>query len=155
MDRKTRILIGAGGAAALGLTAAAALALAPERHGPMAMFDADNNQLLTLAEMRQGAQTMFAKVDTNKDGRITEEEFRAHHRDRGAHGGPHRGGPGGHAGKGGPDGGPGGHRGPLAFDKDGDGALTLAEVEAGLGAHFTEADANRDGSVTQAEMDAA
>ena len=157
MEKKRMILIGAGGAATLGLAAAAAFALAPERpHGPMAMFDADKNQVLTLAEVRQGARTMFAQVDANKDGRATEEELRAHHaamgkgEHRGGHGG--RGGYGHERGEGGPP--PGGPRRPMEMDSDGDGTLTLAEVEAGLAAHFTEADANRDGSVTQAEMDA-
>jgi hypothetical protein len=159
MEKKRMILFGAGGTAALGLAAAAAFALAPERpHGPMAMFDANNDQILTLAELRQGAQTMFAKVDANKDGRATHEELRAHHEamgkgHRGGHGG--RGDYGDRGGEGGPP--PGGppRGGPMEMDKDGDGALTLAEVEAGLGAHFAKADANRDGSVTQAEMDAA
>ena len=157
MEKKRMMLFGAGGTAALVLAAAAAFALAPDRpHGPMAMFDADNNQVLTLAEVRQGARTMFAKIDADKDGRATEEELRAHHEAMGkgrGHGGRgkygHKGGEGG-PGRGGP------HRGgPMEMDKDGDGALTLAEVDAGLGAHFTAADANRDGSVTQAEMDAA
>ncbi|HEY5724017.1 MAG TPA: hypothetical protein VIT45_17030 [Allosphingosinicella sp.] len=157
MEKTRMILIGAGGVATLGLAAAAALALAPDRpHGPMAMFDADRNQVLTLAEVRQGARTMFAQVDSNKDGRATEEELRAHHeamgKGRGGHGERgkygHKGGDG--PGRGGP------HRGgPMEMDSDSDGALTLAEVEAGLNAHFTKADANRDGSVTEAEMDAA
>jgi len=158
MEKTRMILIGAGGAAALGLAAAAALALAPEAHGPMAMFDADKNQILTLAEVQQGARTMFASIDADKDGRATEAELRAHHEAMGKDG-HHRGGHGGrgeygHKGGDGPDrAGP--HRGgPMEMDSDGDGALTLAEVEAGLNAHFTEADSNRDGSVTQAEMDA-
>jgi hypothetical protein len=157
MEKKKMILIGAGGVGALGLVAAAAFALSPERpHGPMAMFDADRNQVLTLAEVRQGARTMFGQIDANKDGRATEEELRAHHeamgKGRGGYGDrgkySHGGGEGG-SGRGGPNRG-----GPMEMDKDGDGALTLAEVDAGLGAHFTAADANRDGSVTEAEMDA-
>ena len=161
MEKTRMILIGAGGAAVLGLAGAAALALGPEARGPMAMFDADKNQVLTLAEVRQGARTMFASVDADKDGRATHEELRAHHEamGKGPGGGHGRGGHGGGYGhKGGGDGpGPdGAHRGgPMEMDKDGDGALTLAEVDAGLTAHFTAADANRDGSVTQAEMDAA
>jgi hypothetical protein len=157
MEKTRMILIGVGGAAALGLAGAAALALAPEAHGPMAMFDADKNQVLTLAEVRQGARTMFASIDADKDGRATHEELRAHHEamGKGGHRGGHGGGGYGHKGGDGPDrGGP--HRGgPMEMDKDGDGALTLAEVDAGLTAHFTAADANRDGSVTQEEMDAA
>ena len=154
MEKKKMILFGAGGTAALALAAAAAFALAPERpHGPMAMFDANNDQILTLAEVRQGAQAMFAKVDANKDGRATHEEVRAHHEAMGkGHGGGH-GGRGDHGDRGGEGGPPRG--GPMEMDKDGDGALTLAEVEAGLGAHFAKADANRDGQVTQAELDAA
>ena len=152
MPVKTRIMLGVGGAAALTLAAAAALALGADRHDPMAMFDADGNQALSLAEVRQGAQTMFGRVDADKDGRITAEEFMAHHGKEGRYRhGPHD------AGREGPSearpAGPG--HGPMHMDKDGDGAVSLAEMQAELESHFNRADANRDGSVTRAEMEAA
>jgi hypothetical protein len=151
MPFKTRIMLGAAGAAALTLAAATAFALGAGGHDPMTMFDADGNQALSLAEVRQGAQTMFGRVDANKDGRVTAEEYRAHHGKEG-----HRRGPDG-AGKGGPPeagrDGPG--HGPMHMDKDGDGAVSLAEMSAELEGHFNRADANRDGSVTREEMEAA
>jgi hypothetical protein len=141
-----------GGAAAAALTfAAAAYALGPGGHDPMTMFDTDGDQALSLAEVRQGALTMFGRVDANKDGRVSAEEFRAHHGKEGDRHGPHGAGkerpP--EAGRDGP-----GH-GPMHMDKDGDGAVSLAEMQAGLEGHFNRADANRDGSVTRDEMEAA
>lgn len=160
MQKKSLILIGAGGAVALSL-AAAAFALGPGGHDPMAMFDKDGNDALSLAEVRQGAQAMFAKVDADKDGKLSQDELRAHHR---MMGGPHHKGGGHHkaggrlAGEGGAPGeaGPpaGGH-GPMHMDADGDGAISLAEAQSMLEGHFTRADANRDGSVNRAEMEAA
>ena len=150
MPAKTRIMIGAAGAAALTLAAAAAYALGPGGHDPMTMFDADGNQALSLAEVRQGAQTMFAKVDSNKDGRVTAEEFRAHHRAAGDRRGEHPGGKAGpHKAK------RGGPHGPMHMDKDGDGAVSIAEMQSEMESHFARADADRDGSVTRAEMEAA
>jgi hypothetical protein len=153
MQKMRLILAGGGGAVALSL-AAAAFALGPGGHDPMAMFDTDGNGAMSLAEVRQGAQAMFAKVDSDKDGRLSHDEMRAHHRMMGGRhpgkGGPHKAGgptPGDH-------GTPGG-RGPMHMDTDGDGAISLAEAQSMLEGHFTRADANRDGSVTRAEMEAA
>lgn len=146
--QKTRlILIGAGGAAALSI-AAAAFAFGPGGHDPMTMFDKDGNGALSLAEVRQGAEAMFAKADADKDGRLSHDEMRAHHGKMG----------GGHHGRGGPHkagGSPPGERGPMRMDTDGDGAISLAETQSMLEGHFTRADANRDGSVTRTEMEAA
>lgn len=116
--------------------------------GPMKHFDADSNGSVTLAEARAGAAKMFAGADTNKDGRATEDEMRAFHGKMGDHhGGGHQGG----------HGGPGGGKpgGPMHLDADGDGALTLAETQSGIDAHFAKIDSNRDGSITEAEMRAA
>jgi hypothetical protein len=151
MQARTRIMFGVAGAAALTLGAAAAYAVAESGHDPMTMFDSDGNGSLSLAEVRQGAQTMFAKVDADKDGRVTMEEFVAHHRMAGHHRGPHGGD------KAGP---PEGRRagpphGPLHMDTDGDGAVSLAEMQSALEAHFARADADGNGSVSREEMEAA
>jgi hypothetical protein len=153
MNRKKQILLGAGAAVALSV-AAAAVALAPEGHDPMAMFDKDGNGALSLAEMTQGAEAMFAEADTNRDGKISPEEMAAHHR----MGGPHRGGPGGHGGHGGPGGpgaGPDRPHPPMQMDQDGDGQITIADVRTTVGQHFAKIDANHDGSITREEMEAA
>ncbi len=118
----------------------------------MAKFDSDSNGAISLAEARAGAAKMFAGADANKDGRATHEEIMAYHGKMGDHrGGGHKGGHGGRGGHGGPSG-PGG--GPMHLDSDGDGALTLAETDAGIQRHFGEIDTNRDGSITAAEMEA-
>jgi hypothetical protein len=58
--------------------------------------------------------------------------------------------------KGGHDGPRGkGGKGPMHLDADGDGALTLAEAQNGIEAHFARIDSNRDGSVDEAELRAA
>jgi Ca2+-binding EF-hand superfamily protein len=118
------------------------------------MFDKDGNGALSIAEVRAGAQVMFAKVDTNKDGSLSQDEMRAHHRMMaGAHGrGGHHGDHGPPPGDGAP---PRGERGPMNMDTNGDGAISLAEAQSTLEGHFARADANRDGSVTREEMETA
>ena len=146
MDRKIKIGLGAAGAA---LLAGGAVLYAQESgpRGPMAHFDADSNGTITLAEARAGAARMFAGADSNKDGRVTEDEMRAFH---GKMGGHHR--RGGHGGRG-PEG--EGHKGPMHLDSDGDGAVTQAEAQSGIDRHFGEIDSNKDGSITAAEIEAA
>ncbi len=160
MNRRMKLGLAAA-AAAVALTAGGATLYAQSGglHGPMAMFDSDSNGAVTLAEARTGAAKMFAAADANKDGRATHEEMMAFHGKMGdhrggGHKGGHKGGHGGHGGHGehGGPGGPGG--GPMHLDSDGDGALTLAEADAGIQRHFGEIDSNRDGSITAAEMDA-
>ena len=149
----TTLKIGLAAAAIAALTAggAALYAQSGGLRGPMAHFDADSNGAVTLAEARAGAAKMFAGADSNKDGRVTEEEMRAFHGKMGDH---HRGRPeGGHGGHGGPGGGKPG--GPMHLDADGDGALTLAETQSGIEAHFAKIDSNRDGSINEAELSAA
>jgi hypothetical protein len=147
MDMKMKIGLGAAAAAML---AGGAVLYAQEGspRGPMAHFDADGNGAITLAEARAGVTKMFAGADTDKDGRVTAEEMLAFH---GKMGGHHRGGhgPGGEGPKG------EGHGGPMHLDADGDGAVTLAEADAGIQRHFGEIDSNGDGSITAAEMEAA
>lgn len=156
MTSKYRIgLAAAAGAVALMAGGATLYAQSGGLHGPMAKFDADSNGAITLAEARSGAAQMFAGADTDKDGRATHEEMMAFHGKMGDHhrGGGHKGGHGGPGGQHGPHGKGGG--GPMHLDADGDGALTLAEAQNGIEAHFAKIDSNRDGSITDAEMRAA
>jgi hypothetical protein len=145
----------AAAAAAVALTAGGATLYAQSGglRGPMARFDSDSNGAITLAEARAGAARMFAETDSNKDGRATHEEMMAYHGKMGDHrGGGHGGGHGERGEHGGGGGRPGG---PMHLDADGDGALTLAETQSGIDAHFAKIDSNRDGSIDEAEMRAA
>jgi len=146
----SRMTIGLGTVAAAALLAggAALYANTGGPRGPMAKFDADGNGAITLAEARAGAAAMFAAADADKDGRVSGEEMRAFHGKKGGH---HQGSHGGRYAPG-HDGRPGG---PLHFDSDGDGAVTLAEAQSGIERHFGEIDSNRDGSIGEAEMKAA
>lgn len=151
MTSKLKIgLAAVAGAVALTAGGATLYAQGGGLRGPMAKFDADSSGTITLAEAREGAARMFAGADVNKDGRATHEEMMAFHGRMGDH---HRGG--GH--KGGHDGpgGKGGKHGPMHLDSDGDGALTLAEAQSGIEAHFAKIDSNRDGSIDEAEIRAA
>lgn len=153
MNGKMKIRIAAAavaGAAALTAGGAALYAQSGALRGPMAKFDSDSSGSISLAEARTGVATMFAGADSNRDGRATREEMAAFHGKMGDH---HRGDrKGGH---GGPDGRRGGKGGPMHLDSDGDGALTLAEAQGGIEAHFAKIDSNRDGSIDEAEMRAA
>jgi hypothetical protein len=146
MTNNVRIGLVAGAAV---LLAGGAALYAQGEGGPMRHFDADGNGAVSLAEARAGAATMFAGADADKDGRVTGEEMRAFHGKMDDH---HRGPHGGHDGPPRPEGGPGG---PMHLDSDGDGAVTLAEAQAGIERHFARIDADRDGSITEAEMRAA
>jgi Ca2+-binding EF-hand superfamily protein len=143
-----KIAIGIGAAL---LASTAAGAQPPSGHDPMRMLDSDGNGSVSLAEFRQHAAGMFRRLDPDGDGRVTVAELRAHHeamRDR-RPGQPGAGGPPPEGERGGP---------PPRIeqaDSDGDGVVTLAEFTAMVEKHFAAADANRDGSVTPEEFQAA
>lgn len=109
---------------------------------------------------------MFDRIDTDKNGQISRDEFTAHHQRgpgmRGGQGFGH----GDHAGMAKGDGAGkrwsrrGGHRGGMMgmarmADTDRDGAITQAEFAAAQAAHFDRVDANKDGSITKEERQAA
>ncbi len=102
------------------------------------MFDENKDGKLSRDELRKGVDKMFAETDTNKDGTISQDEMRARHKamhDK--------------------------MRGQMqeqwkAADKDGDGALSRAEVDAAkmprLSRDFDRLDGNKDGKLTPEEM---
>ncbi len=101
-------------------------------------FDKDHDGRISREEAREGADKMFTDIDTNKDGFISKEEMQAHHkamREKMHESMNER---------------------WKAADKDGDGALTKAEVDAAkmtrLSRDFDKLDKNKDGKLTQEEV---
>ncbi len=147
----------------------------PRRGGPdmmrmitvMAALDKDSDGVISSDEIA-GAVAALKTLDKNNDGKLDGEELRS------AFGGP--GGPGGPGGHGGQDGrgrgGPGGFGGPggrrdggqadgaamvtrlMAMDKNGDSQLSKDEMGERLASLFKRADADKNGFVTKAEIEA-
>lgn len=146
-----------------------------------AMFeklDADSNGEVTQAEMakarearqerrearaekmREAGKDRFSMLDTDKSGGLSKEELAAGHEMRGKRGGGE-----GMEGRDGRRGGHHkmGHRGKRgmgmamlkAADTNGDKAVTRAEFDAAVSAHFDRMDTDNSGTVTAAERQAA
>jgi hypothetical protein len=97
---------------------------------PLKLADANGDGAVTKAEMLADADARFARLDANKDGKISKDER-----------------PGDGAGRGG--------RMMTRIDTDGDGAISLDEQRAQATRRFERVDANKDGTLDQAERDAA
>ena len=105
-------------------------------------FDKNGDGRISRDEAREGSDRMFSEIDTNKDGFISQEEMQAHHKTM-------------------HDEFREGMREKMrdhwkSADKDGDGALSRAEVEAAsmkrLSRDFDKIDTNKDGKLSEDEM---
>ena len=105
----------------------------PMRPDPLLRLDANQDGIVTKDEMLADVAARFAKLDTNKDDKISTEEREA----RMERHGPRR-----------------GHAMMQRLDADGDGAVSLAEQQAQATRRFDRIDANHDGRIDQAERDA-
>ncbi len=109
--------------------------------------------MLDKADRDARASQRFDRLDTDRNGAISRDEFAA----RGERGGPDArtaDGAGTEKKRGGR-----GHRGGMMMlrmaDADNDGSVTRAEFDAAVKAHFAEVDTDSDGSITKEERDAA
>lgn len=175
---------------------AAALAIGGIAYAQMSndhpKFDADGDGVVTRAEQQTAATAMFARLDVNKDGKLDQTDRDARHEQmrtemfgrmdadnngsiskdefmkgkpgREGHG-KHMGGPGmgmddagGHR-MHGRQGMHGGHRGGMKMmkmaDANNDGSVSQAEFTAAANKRFDMVDANKDGKITKEERDAA
>ena len=123
-----------------------------------AKMDVNSDGKLDTADREARRAAMVAKLDTNKDGTVSAEEraaARAARAGKRAEGGDHAGHRmGGKGMRGGHHGRMGGMMSKMA-DANGDGAITLAEFTDGALKRFDMADADKNGTVTQAERQSA
>ena len=110
-----------------------------DRMPPMfGLFDENKDGKLSKDEVRKGVDKMFTDIDTDKDGFITKDEMKAHH--KGMHEQMHS----------------KMQERWKAADKDGDGALSRAEVDGAgmkmLSRDFDKLDKNKDGKLMPDEI---
>lgn len=188
MNKLTKILLGTAGAATIAAAGFAYAApgmpkgdvtRAEAQEKSIEMFkhmDANNDGKLDQADREARQAQIFDRLDTDKNGVLSREEFAAGGPGK-MRGGPDGDGPRGMRGpEGGPMGGPGDGPGPMGgpgdgpggkhggkhghmdhgqmmkqADTNGDGAISQAEFVAASMTMFDKADANKDGTVTAKE----
>lgn len=134
-------------------------------------LDVNQDGMVNQADRDAKRAARFDRMDANKDGSISRDEFAAGH--RGGMGGHQRGGHAGMNHEGGPEmagemnhgkhGGKHGRRGGMRMgmmmmhmaDANKDGSVSRAEYDAGVTQHFDMVDTNRDGTITKPERQAA
>lgn len=115
--------------------------------------DSNGDGIITRAEVNADVAKRFARMDVNKDGKLNKADREAAMAARGGEGAGEGAGKRGESKRG------EGQRGDRAggmmrADSNGDGAVTLAEMQAAAAQRFDRADADNDGKLTQAERDA-
>jgi hypothetical protein len=121
-------------------------------------LDVNNDGVLNQADRDAKRGQMFDRLDANKDGSISRDEFMAAHGPRGEHAGMNGEGREGRKGGGMHRGRHGGGMGMMMVrmaDADKDGSVTRAEYDAAVTRHFDMVDTNKDGTITKAERQAA
>ncbi len=123
-----------------------------------AKMDVNKDGKLDPADRAARHAAMFNRLDGNKDGSISRAEFDAMHAQRGEHA-EQRDGAGGKGkhrmGRRGGGHGMGGMMMLRMADANKDGAVTSAELNTSVLAHFDKADTNKDGTLTRDERRAA
>lgn len=108
--------------------------------------DADGDGVITLEEHNSHADAMFARMDANGDGVLNaedREQLRAEMDGKRGHQYGHRGGK------------RGGKRMMKLADANNDGAISRAEFDAAAKARFAKMDADKSGTITAEEREAA
>lgn len=136
----TRVSMLLAGVALIGLTSAMPAVAESEDHScshrermqqRFAEVDTDKDGKVSDQERKAAKDKRFKEIDRNRDGKVTEKEMEAHHQAREAER----------------------HKARFAeMDKDGNGTLSADELEGPKGDRFEKADANNDGYVTKEEM---
>jgi hypothetical protein len=115
------------------------------RGDPLTHADANGDGVVTKSEMVADSDARFAKLDVNKDGKISADERQAVKERRSERGGKRIGRRGGAMGE----------RMLGRIDTDKDGMISLEEQRVQATRRFDRVDANHDGRLDQAERDAA